>query len=91
MDPQKTPTPAKVRVPVRDRVRTAAAWTTRSIGAGWKLGAQFAGGGAALAGLYVLTGSGWTLLVGGVALGAVGTLAELADEPAPTSSRAGGR
>ena len=60
----------------------AAGWTGRAIGAGWSLAAQLAGAGAALAGLYLLTGLAITLCVGGVALLVVGTLGELAGQPA---------
>lgn len=35
---------------------------------------MLAGGAAALAGLYVLTGLGWLLLIGGLVVGAVGFL-----------------
>lgn len=64
------------------RLTAAAGWTRRAIGAGWALAAQLAGAGAALAGLYLLTGLAVALCVGGVALLAVGTLGELADQPA---------
>lgn len=67
---------------VTKRLAAAAGWTRRAIGAGWSLAAQLAGAGSALAGLYLLTGVAVTLCVGGVGLLAVGTLAELADQPA---------
>jgi len=51
------------RAAVRGRARSAVA-------------AQLAGTGAALGGLSMLVGLAWTLLVGGLALLAVGTLAE---------------
>ncbi|WP_435582911.1 hypothetical protein [Amycolatopsis thermoflava] len=41
-------------------------------------GAQVVGGLAAVAGLYLLAGLAWALLVAGVTVAAVGTLAELA-------------
>lgn len=59
-------------------VRAAPEWTVRAIGTGLTLGAQLVGAGAALVGLYLLFGLGITLLLGGVALLAVGTLAEMA-------------
>jgi hypothetical protein len=78
-----------MRTSVMKRLAAAAGWTVRAgraapgltvraIGAGWTLGAQFTGAGSALAGLYLLAGVAVTLVVGGVALLAVGTLAEMA-------------
>jgi hypothetical protein len=43
--------------------------------------AQLAGAALLLAGLYLLAGLAWTLVVGGVALLVVSTLAEIIDGP----------
>lgn len=59
-------------------VRAAPGSMVRAVGAGWTLGAQLAGAGSVLAGLYLLAGLAVTLVVGGLALLAVGTLAEMA-------------
>lgn len=58
--------------------RAAPGWTARAVGAGWTLGAQLAGASTAMAGLYLLAGLAVTLVVGGLALLSVGTLAEMA-------------
>ena len=77
------PGPARVRVRagVARVARAAPGWTVRAVGAGWSLGAQLGGAAAALAGLHMLAGTAVTLVVGGLALLSIGTLAEMAGQP----------
>lgn len=61
---------------MKNKLRAAVKFA-RGIVAGFApTAAQFAGGGAATAGLYLLAGLGWTLLAAGLAVAAVSVLAE---------------
>jgi hypothetical protein len=57
--------------------RAAPRWTAQAIGSGWHLGAQLGGATAALTGLHMWAGTAATLIIGGLGVATIGTLAEM--------------